>query len=48
VDSKQKEKGRHSRNGSEGGFEVGEGLTHLKPNITLASVTFYVLKKKKK
>ncbi len=48
VDSKQKEKGRHSRNGSERGFEVGQGLTHLKPNITLASVTFYdyVLKKK--
>jgi len=31
------------------GFEVGQGLAHLKPNITLASVTFYdyVLEKKK-
>jgi hypothetical protein len=50
VDSKQKEKGRNSGNGSEGEFEVGQGLTHLKPNITLANVTFYeyVQKRKKK
>jgi hypothetical protein len=34
VDSKQKEKGRHSVNGSEGGFDVGQGLTNLKPNMS--------------